>query len=367
MTAGPPGPAAVAILTTARGWRGSAASLVRIGQGLAAHGVPVRVLASAPAVRAAAQAAGLPVASPGRGLGGLRAALGPGRVAVLADKERDARRAVLAAIGRPAAVVLRYNYADRPPLAGLAARAWGLGLAGAVFQCEFARREALRTAPWLARRATALIPNGFDAARWAPDPEAGRAFRAAHGIAPSARVVALPGILEERKRHAGALAALATLAPAMRPVCVVAGDGPLHGALAGAARAAGLDARFTGPLDAAGMAAALNAADVVVHASRMEMLPNAVAEAMLCGRPVVATDAGGTRELTGDDGLAAVLVPVDDGPALAAAVAALLADPARRAALGAAARARISGHFPLDAMAAAYARWLPALAEGRGR
>ena len=60
-------------------------------------------------------------------------------------------------------------------------------------------------------------------------------------------------------------------------------------------------------------------------------------EAMTAGRPVVAARSGGLPDVVGGTG---VLVPPGDVPALRDALAALLADPARRAALGAAAAQR---------------------------
>jgi len=82
------------------------------------------------------------------------------------------------------------------------------------------------------------------------------------------------------------------------------------------------------------------AADVVVSTAVWEGQPISVQEALQLGAPVVATDAGGTREVTGD--FAAVLVPVGDAVAIAAAVARLLADPEERAGLATRARARAS-------------------------
>jgi len=65
-------------------------------------------------------------------------------------------------------------------------------------------------------------------------------------------------------------------------------------------------------------------------------------EAMSCGVPTVATTGGSLPEVVGDAG---VLVPVKDPDALAAAIGELLKDPARRDALGAAARRRILDQF----------------------
>ncbi|HVP01395.1 MAG TPA: glycosyltransferase, partial [Solirubrobacteraceae bacterium] len=94
------------------------------------------------------------------------------------------------------------------------------------------------------------------------------------------------------------------------------------------------------------------AADVVVQPSRNEGLSITVLEAMAAGRPVVASDVGGTRESVAD-GVTGVLVPPGRPDALAAALDALLRDPRRRAALGAAARARAVASFSAQAMAAA--------------
>jgi len=66
------------------------------------------------------------------------------------------------------------------------------------------------------------------------------------------------------------------------------------------------------------------------------------AEAMSCGAPVVSTTAGALPEVVGDAGL---LVPPADPAALAAAIARLLEDPAKRAELGALARQRILDKF----------------------
>lgn len=96
---------------------------------------------------------------------------------------------------------------------------------------------------------------------------------------------------------------------------------------------------YTGPLDAAGMKRQLLASDLFLLTSSIENSPNSLGEAMLLGMPCVAGRVGGVPSLL-EDGREGLLYPADDPAALAGAVLALLADPARAAAMGAAARAR---------------------------
>jgi len=84
--------------------------------------------------------------------------------------------------------------------------------------------------------------------------------------------------------------------------------------------------------------------DLAVQASETEGLPNVVLEAAAAGLPVVATDAGGTREIV-RDGLSGLIVPIGDLDALESAVERLLADPALRAALGSAAARDVRDRF----------------------
>jgi glycosyltransferase involved in cell wall biosynthesis len=119
---------------------------------------------------------------------------------------------------------------------------------------------------------------------------------------------------------------------------LVAGDGPLHDALTARVAATGAPVRLLGRRE--DVADLMAAADVVASAAVWEGQPLAVQEALALGAAVVATDAGGTREVTGD---AAVLVPVGDAPGLAAALVAVLGEPERRAGLAAAAVERAAG------------------------
>lgn len=83
-------------------------------------------------------------------------------------------------------------------------------------------------------------------------------------------------------------------------------------------------------------------ATVAVVPSLYEGFGLPAGEAMACATPVVSSDGGALPEIVADAGL---VVPAGDSGALADAVAGLLADPERRAALGAAGRERVLREF----------------------
>jgi len=90
-------------------------------------------------------------------------------------------------------------------------------------------------------------------------------------------------------------------------------------------------------------------AGIAVLPSRREGLPMSLLEAAACGRPMVATDVPGCREIVrpGETGL---LVPPDDPAALAGAIGTLAASPELRARFGAAARKLAVERFSADAI-----------------
>jgi glycosyltransferase involved in cell wall biosynthesis len=110
---------------------------------------------------------------------------------------------------------------------------------------------------------------------------------------------------------------------------VLAGDGPeRHRLLA----AGGARVRCLGSLAPDQVAQALRAADLLVLPSEREGWPNVVTEALASGLRVVATRVGGLPEILGeparDDHSLGALVPPRDDAAFAAAIAAVLAQPA---------------------------------------
>jgi glycosyltransferase involved in cell wall biosynthesis len=104
--------------------------------------------------------------------------------------------------------------------------------------------------------------------------------------------------------------------------------------------------------DVAGVVASL---DIFVSASRSEAFGMAMAEALACGVPVVATATEGAREIV-EDGVTGLLVPVGDAGALAAAIVSLLKDEPRRLALGAHARESARERFHIERVIAATER-----------
>jgi glycosyltransferase involved in cell wall biosynthesis len=89
--------------------------------------------------------------------------------------------------------------------------------------------------------------------------------------------------------------------------------------------------------------------DIFVMSSVTEGLGTSLLDAMACGKPIVATTAGGMPEVVagGETGL---LVPPRDDEALAAAIVRLLTDPALRARMGAAAEQRVRELFSAERM-----------------
>jgi glycosyltransferase involved in cell wall biosynthesis len=338
------------LLTSARGWGGTTLTYTRLARGLARRGHAVQVLARSGELATRFAAHGVSAVSGSRATGVRRRIRRFAPDALLADLPRDLRIATAPGLGRPA-VVYRYNRTEARPRAGLLDRMLAGRVAGCIYQSEYVARRAAVYEPWLARRPSVLVPNGYDLDRFTPDPEAGRCFRRRHGLSLEAAVVLTPAGLTRDKGHGDAIAALGRIgASCAAPIYVAAGEGPLESRLRHRAEAEQVRLLVTGWLEGEELNGALNAADLVLHPSLHENFPNAVGEAMACGRPVVATDVGGTPELLGRDGEAGVLVPSGDPPSLAAALVGLLGDRPRLAALGAAARRRVVAEFPLARM-----------------
>ena len=146
------------------------------------------------------------------------------------------------------------------------------------------------------------------------------------------------GRLGPRKGVPQLVAALAALPPDPPWRAVLAGDGDREGVARDLAHH-GLSDRVALPgwLDEAAVRRQLAEADILALPSFAENLPMAVIEAFAHGLAVVATPVGAVEDLVAD-GRTGLLVPPGDVAALSHALGRLVAEPALRASLGAAAR-----------------------------
>ncbi|GAA1879516.1 glycosyltransferase [Actinomadura bangladeshensis] len=194
-----------------------------------------------------------------------------------------------------------------------------------------------------------VVPCGVDLGLFAPG--AAAAGGGPHRIAVLSRLV-------ERKGVDTAIRALAHLPDAELAVA----GGPPHGDLDAdpevrrlrrAARDAGVAGRveFLGRLGRGEVPPLLRSASLVVTLPWYEPFGMVPLEAMACGAPVVASAVGGHLD-TVVDGVTGTLVPPRDPEAAAGAIRALLDDPAKRDAMGAAAAARARDRYSWARVAA---------------
>jgi glycosyltransferase involved in cell wall biosynthesis len=106
----------------------------------------------------------------------------------------------------------------------------------------------------------------------------------------------------------------------------------------------------------------ISAMDVACLASRSEGFSNAILEKMAIGKPVIATDVGGNRELV-LDGVSGFLVPPSNPEKMAQSILRLFDDSALRRQMGENARKRIESDFTLEKMIANVEAFYSALCE----
>ncbi|CAA9442814.1 MAG: Glycogen synthase, ADP-glucose transglucosylase [uncultured Pseudonocardia sp.] len=216
------------------------------------------------------------------------------------------------------------------------------------------RADVLDCYPALDPARVHVVHNGIDTDFYAPDP-ARDAVRDA-GVDPDRPSVVFVGRITRQKGLGHLLAAAHRIDPAAQLVlCAGAPDTPeiaaeTEQAVAELAAARGNVVWVRRMLPTAGVRQLLSAATVFVCPSVYEPLGIVNLEAMACGTAVVASDVGGIPEVVAD-GATGVLVHFDEHAVegfrsdLADAVNALLADPDRAAAMGAAGRERAVREF----------------------
>ena len=186
-----------------------------------------------------------------------------------------------------------------------------------------------------------VLLNGIDPRAFRRDPARRSAVRTALGLGSEDVVIGAVGRLERQKRFdllLDAFQLLATGRPRLR--LVVVGDGSLRQELERHAGQLQVDSRCVWTGHRTDVADLHHAFDLFVQSSEYEGTPNAVLEAMAMGTPIVATDAGGTREVA-PPGTHALIVPVGNVRALHDAIEVVLADPSTALSRAASARRRI--------------------------
>ena len=307
-----------------------------------------------------------------RALGAVRAGLGAGRQAArLAAEELPAALALARVIRRARADVIHLGNGVRANFDGILA---GL-LTRTPIVChvkgfeKYSARER-----WAARRLTTLVcmtravleycrakglepPDArvvYDAVdeSWLRPQRPPAAVRRKLEIPAEAPCIGIAGNIQEWKGQRVVIEALGRLREHPTVHCVIAGG--VHRAgeryadeLRARIAALGLAGRVRLIGFRADIPDVMNAWDIVVHASvRPEPFGRVILEAMLLGKPVIATAAGGVPELI-EDGGTGFLVPPGDAVALADRLHHVLAAPGDWEAVGGRARVWARRHFSL--------------------
>ncbi len=159
------------------------------------------------------------------------------------------------------------------------------------------------------------IVNGFNTSVFGPADQA--QARRQLGLGAEEQVVIYVGRFVEAKGMRELVAAAQQMASANgRFRLALIGDGVMKAELLKMIEAAGLAAKvhLPGGLAPDKVAQWIRASDVLTLPSWSEGYPNVVVEGLACGRPVVATDVGGTREIVSADN--GILIPPKDTTAL---------------------------------------------------
>jgi glycosyltransferase involved in cell wall biosynthesis len=211
-----------------------------------------------------------------------------------------------------------------------------------------------------------VVHNGIDIRIFKPA-DKGRA-RAELGLPADARILcfAARGIQASQFKGFGTLMAALTMLgedePMRRDTLLLA-----LGSESADTQVGGIAVRFVPFVtESALLARYYQASDAYVHPARAETFGLAVAEAMACGLPVVASEVGGIPEIV-IDGESGLLFNNEDPRNLANLLRSILHDGDQRARLGANGLERVQSHFTLDRQVDAYLGWYEELVAEWGR
>lgn len=348
---------AVALLTSARTWRGSGVSLASIALGLSDAGHRVYLLAGEADVVAGFGKVGLSaiqVRTADTGLAEVwlmaRVLREIGSDTIVVDRPRDLRLATLASLIHPVAIIHRYNLSRSDPPRDLLTRLAYRRVRLTVFPSRSLAERTLAHAAYLRHAPHRVIHGSVDVEQFYPDRAAADEFRRRHALGADQFVLAV-GSLTLEKRYDFLLEAVAALAPDP-PLLVVCGEGSHGPRLRERAQDLGLRTRFLGQLAPDWLRGAYTASTCFAHAGAVETFGLSVLEAMACGCAVVGVRGGAVPEVVDEAGF---LAQPESATDFAALLRLVLADDATRARLGQAAIRRATEEFSVSAMRGAYA------------
>ncbi|MEW6083845.1 MAG: glycosyltransferase family 4 protein [Chloroflexota bacterium] len=208
-------------------------------------------------------------------------------------------------------------------------------------------KESIRKAKAFFDREVVLIPNGVDADHFKPM-EKNAALLESLGIQSSLPVLGFVGELREKKGLKTLLPAYAQANKRQPTTLLIVGEvrhGEDHQTF-DEMRESIPESKIivTGYIPPGDLPAYYSLMDVFVHPSLHDGMPNAILEAMACERAVIATPAGGTKDII-EDGKNGMLVNVNDANMLAKNILELLDDREKRESLGKSAREFVISKF----------------------
>ena len=176
---------------------------------------------------------------------------------------------------------------------------------------------------------------GVDETRYHPaTPEQQLAAREMEGLALDDYVILCTGELNENKNQTTLISAAALLKDEIPHLKILlAGNGPKEQVLRAQINAEGLDNVVMLLGYRTDLERVVPAVDLVTSCSKREGMPLNIIEAMLCGKPVVASHNRGHDELV-QDGVTGLLLPFGDASAFAKAIQRVYRNPAEANAMG---------------------------------
>jgi glycosyltransferase involved in cell wall biosynthesis len=231
--------------------------------------------------------------------------------------------------------------AATPIIAVIHKPSFDVDLARTTYVCVGAHLAQAVRARGVAPERVRVVPNAvaLDGPRARPAPPGGTPL------------IVAGGRLHEKKGFDVLIRAFADLrARGIAAACRIAGEGPERARLEALIAELALGGRVTLAGWTDDMPGFLAKGDVFAFPSYQEGFPLVLLQAMAVGLPIVSSAIDGPNEMLAQDG-SGLLVPPGDPAALAGALAALLADPARAARLAAAARGVVEHDFGPDALA----------------